>query len=504
MESKNVSLKRLRGLLFGSQTEKLKNVLAEEEKKKESASSENDAAEADSGDGTGHQAKPKPKGHGRNGAKKYVGAEKIAVRHESLKPGDGCPENRCKGKVYRQEPAVIVRVVGQAPLGAKVIELERLRCNLCGEVFTASPPEGIGDKKYDESAASMIGLLKYGSGLPFNRLERLQGNLGIPLPAATQWGIVNGAAGLISPAYEELIRQGAQGEVLHNDDTTAKILALMGKRRERTLSQEVGIVDSDRTGIFTSGIVSVSSGVKIALFFTGPKHAGENLEKVLAERASERAPPIQMCDALSRNVCGDFEAIVANCVAHARRQFVDVAENFPAECRHVLETLRDVYKIDAKAKALKLSPEERLGLHRAESRPLMVKLRRWLRDELKERRVEPNSGLGGAISYMQNHWRKLTLFYRKPGAPLDNNVAERALKKAILHRKNAMFFKTQNGARVGDLFMSLIYTAELCGADPFDYLNELQRHSKELSENPSDWMPWNYRETLDRLSANPS
>ena len=365
-------------------------------------------------------------------------------------------------------------------------------------MFTARAPEGIGEKKYDETAASMIALLKYGSGLPFNRLERLEGSLGIPLPAATQWDVVNEAAGVIWPVYGEIIRQAAQGEVLHNDDTTAKILELMGKRREKFLAGES---DTDRTGIFTSGIVSVSEGRKIALFFTGRKHAGENLEKVLAERASEHAPPIQMCDALSRNLSGDFNTLVANCVAHARRQFVDVAENFPEECRHIIETLRDVYKNDAEAKELKLSPQERLRLHREQSRRLMVELRLWFRTELKARRIEPNSGLGKAISYMKKHWSRLTLFYRKAGAPLDNNVAERALKKAILHRKNSMFFKTENGARVGDLYMSVIYTAEFCGANPFDYLNELQRHAAELSENPADWMPWNYRETLTRTAA---
>jgi len=116
--------------------------------------------------------------------------------------------------------------------------------------------------------------------------------------------------------------------------------------------------------------------------------------------------------------------------------------------------------------------------------------------QFAERKVEPNSGLGKAIQYLLNHWRKLTLFLREPGAPLDNNVCERALKKAILHRKNALFYRTLNGARVGDLFMSLIHTAELCGANPFDYLTELLRHPRELAQSPASWMPWNYRENL--------
>jgi hypothetical protein len=131
----------------------------------------------------------------------------------------------------------------------------------------------------------------------------------------------------------------------------------------------------------------------------------------------------------------------------------------------------------------------------------MEKLHAWCEVQFKERKVEPNSGLGQAISYLLKHWEKLTLFLRKEGAPLDNNLVERALKRAILHRKNSLFYKNRNGAQMGDLFMSLIHTCELNGANPFDYLNELQRHAGELKQNPSEWMPWNYRDTLARRAT---
>ena len=126
----------------------------------------------------------------------------------------------------------------------------------------------------------------------------------------------------------------------------------------------------------------------------------------------------------------------------------------------------------------------------------MQQLHDWLRRQLEEKRTEPNSALGGAIGYMLRHWEKLTLFLRKAGAPLDNNVCERALKKAILHRKNALFYRTQNGARVGDLFMSLIYTCQLNQANPFDYLTQLQRHADQVAASPHLWMPWNYRAAI--------
>jgi transposase len=119
-----------------------------------------------------------------------------------------------------------------------------------------------------------------------------------------------------------------------------------------------------------------------------------------------------------------------------------------------------------------------------------------LKAQFAERLAEPNSGLGKAISYLLNHWTRLTLFLERVGTPLDNNLAERSLKKAILHRKNSLFYKTRNGAKMGDLYMSLIHTCELNGANPFDYLTELQRHAEEVKRVPAEWMPWNYRKRL--------
>jgi transposase len=444
--------------------------------------------ESETGDGTqpDTNASPQP-GHGRNPAEAFGGAGKIDIAHEKLAHGDRCPD--CgKGNVYGQkEPKVLVRVVGQAPLAATVYSLERLRCGSCGQVFTAQEPEGVGPEKYDETAAAMIAQLKYGSGTPFHRLEKLEGQLGIPLPAATQWEIVEEAAEVIKPVRYELLRQAAQGEVLHNDDTGMRVLKLAREPSD------------ERTGVFTSGIVSTGYGRQIALYFTGPKHAGENIADVLKQRVSNLPPAIQMCDALSRNVPKlppGVEVLLANCLAHGRRQVVEVAANFPDECRYVLEMLGRVYGHDAEARERGLTAEERLRLHQERSGPVIEKLHGWLEAQFAERKTEPNSGLGKAITYLLRHWKALTTFLREAGAPLDNNLCERALKRAVLHRKNALFYRTLHGAEVGDLFMTLIHTCQLCGANSFDYLIELQRHARELAANPAEWMPWNYRETL--------
>jgi transposase len=435
------------------------------------------------------ESESKPAGHGRNGANAFRGAEKVKISHPNLQSGNRCPD--CgRGNVYEQkEPKVLVRIVGQAPLAATVYELERLRCNACGQIFTAEEPEGIGPEKYDETAAAMIAQLKYGSGVPFHRLEQMEDLMGIPLPASTQWEVVEEASALIKPAHEELIRQAAQGEVLHNDDTSMRVLRLAREPSD------------ERTGVFTSNILAVTAAHhKIALYFTGAKHAGENMAVVLKQRAEEPPPPIQMCDALSRNTPKGtgVEMLVAHCLAHGRRQFVKIAPNFPEECRYVLEALGDVYYNDAMAREQSLSAEDRLRLHQKQSGPVMEQLHAWLEAHFAEKKTEPNSGLGKAITYLLRHWKGLTAFLRHAGAPLDNNICEQALKRAVLHRKNALFYKTLNGAQAGDLFMSLIHTCRLCGANSFEYLTELQKHAGELVARPAEWMPWNYRDTLTR------
>jgi transposase len=528
LEKKHVSLQRLRQMLFGATTETTAQVLKQmlEHAGKEPTPAADAGAAAGEGGATEPGTAEKPKGHGRHGAHAYSGAKTLHVPLATLKAGDACP---CcvKGRVYAScGPGLLVRLTGQAPIGGTVYELEKLRCGLCGEVFSAPAPEGVGEEKYNPESAAMIALLKYGTGLPFHRLERLQEGLGIPLPAATQWEIVAQTAGVLAPTLTKMIHHAAQGEILHNDDTTMKVLALGQAAAEPAASaaESTGVpaaVQSapghtaagsagdaggacGRKGVFTSGIVSKTGDHQIALFFTGHKHAGENLFELLQQRSSELGPPIQMCDALSRNVPAALRTLLANCMAHSRRRFVDVAGSFPNECLHVLEILKDVYHNDAIAKGRGMSPEERLRFHQAQSGPRMAELQAWMEAQITPRKVEPNSGLGEAIAYMRKHWDKLTLFLRVPGAPLDNNVCERALKKAILHRKNALYYKTQNGARVGDLFMSLIHTCELNGANPFHYLTALQKHTCEMTAAPGQWMPWNYLHALASGQSHPS
>jgi transposase len=209
-----------------------------------------------------------------------------------------------------------------------------------------------------------------------------------------------------------------------------------------------------------------------------------------------------MCDGLARNLPGELETILANCLTHGRRNFVELLDRFPEECRHVIESFKVIYHNDKVSRENELSAEARLVYHQTHSGPTMNDLHAWLQLQFENKLVEPNSALGDAINYLLKRWEPLTLFLRQAGAPLDNNLCERALKKAILHRRNSMFYKTRHGAHVGDMYMSLIYTCELNGANPFGYLNQLQLqlNATNVSQQPERWMPWNYRESVTATS----
>ncbi|NDG42077.1 MAG: IS66 family transposase [Betaproteobacteria bacterium] len=498
LQNAKTSIKRFQRMLFGHRTELKHNVLKD-------CTARADQSGPDAGTGAATQPpgvvtpvpRPPRPGHGRNAAQAYSGAPIVECDHPDLEPGDRCPE--CdKGKVYDSPPKSLVKVVGQAPLGATVYRAQRLRCRLCDAIFTAPLPAAVASlPKYDSSCASMIAVLRYGNGFPHFRLEGLQASLYIPLPDATQWDIIAKASPSPRAVFEELIRQAAQAPLLHSDDTPMKVLSLM-KERERA---EAGGVKPVAKAINTSGIVAIlqdnaTERRKVVLFFTGHAHAGKNMERVLAHRAGELQPAMQMCDALAANIAGEFTTIVANCLAHGRRQVVDVAEQFPEAARCVVEALAKVYTNDAQCRTQACSPEQRLSFHQQYSQPIMDDLHTWITGQMQGKHVEPNSPLGKALNYLTKHWNELTLFLRQVGAPLDNNLCEQTLKRAIIHRKGSLFYKTVRGAEVGDIYMSLIHTCRLCDINPFDYLNALQQRARDVIAAPAQWLPWNFREQL--------
>lgn len=487
LQRQSLSLRRLRQMIFGPKTEKSSKLLS---KAKDKAA---DAAAPSAGSDGSSPPKEKKKGHGRNGVDDYPGAERIAVAHQTLQAGCTCPLCR-KGRLYdMNKPAPVVRIVAQPIFPGKIYELMRLRCNTCLMVFTAQPPAEAGTSKYSEEVPAMLAILRYGTGLPLFRIEKLQQGFGVPLPTATQWQLLWEAAQLLMPVLECLIQMAAQAWLFYHDDTRMKVLSLMKENAGQAVE---GRASKERTGIFTTGILAQVGELRIALFFTGRKHAGENLQSVLEQRQEGLPTPIQMSDGLASNQLNTGQTHQANCNAHSRRKYAELVDAFPEECRFVLETLKEVYKNDAKTKELALCAEARLRFHQTHSQKPMDALKQWAQEQIDQKKVESNSTLGQAITYMLKRWEKLTLFLRQAGAPLDNNVCEQILKRAILHRKNSMFYKNERGAMVGDLYMSLIETCRFCAVNPFEYLTAVQKHARLVRENPEQWLPWNFREAL--------
>lgn len=492
-EEMRISLRRLQNLLFGKKTEKSL-------RGKEDPPSDNDP-DSLSGSSAGNDPEPptsgslcreaevspedpRPRGHGRIGADAYREAETTPCSHSDLNPGQACPQCQ-KGTLYSlKNPSVEIRIIGNPPLSAHRYELERLRCSGCGAVMTASLPAEAPQEKYDACAQATVAVLKYGYGMPFHRLEQLQGQLGVPLPAATQWELVEEVANAAFPVYRTLRGLASQAGVFYADDSPIRILSLMQENQKDPAP--------GRKGMRTTAMVADLGDQSIYLYESGRSHAGENLEDLLEKRPGGLGPPIQMTDALSSNVSHSVRVQSVFCLAHARRRFHEIREFFPEVCQRVLDDIAWVYHVDSLAKAQNLDPQQRLAYHQQHSALVMEGLKAWLQEKWDQKEIEPNSSLGKAVSYWLGHWEKLTGFLRIPNSPLDNNVAEQALKTPILNRKNAYFFKTQTGAAVGSVLMSLIRTCTQAGANPIQYLATLLKHHNQVKRSPQHWLPWNY------------
>lgn len=428
--------------------------------------------------------------HGRISAKAYTGCEEVNLQHPSLTAGSACPccaEANTLGRLGEEDdPQMFIRLIGGPLVTGTRFVAPILRCGTCKERFyTPLPDEVKKAPKYDVSVASTLAISRYSLGIPMYRTEQNQVIHGIPLKDATQWDLTNKLHTVVNPVFNEMIQFAANGSLMVYDDTTGRIV----ENKVKGLATH------------TTAYISVVEGHKVHLFFTGTDHAGKNAAQILAQRTAEE-PLIAMMDASPNNIPKDLSSalyarfILCFCLVHGRRKFFEVFNFFDKECDLVLHIIGQVFAHDAVCKKNKFSPEERLAYHQKYSAPLMQTLYIWLNNQLLYEQTESNSGLGKAVRYMLKYWVPLTTFLRVAGAPLDSSWAERAIKIAIRHRRNSLFYKTTHGAEVGDCLMSLIYTAKENGINPYDYLNALQRYPNEVAANPALWLPWNYTQTM--------
>ncbi|MBV9225336.1 MAG: IS66 family transposase [Acidobacteriaceae bacterium] len=423
-------------------------------------------------------------GHGRRSVNDYPGAQRVSCHDPLRQPGDRCA---CGGRLYpTRTPAVFLRFTGQPLVGATCYEQTVLRCSTCQQRFPAPLPEGVPAEKYDATADVAVVMAKYAAGLPFHRLAQMQESYGVPLPPSVQWERVEAVADALLPVYLYLRTLAAQAGVLIGDDTCVQILSCYQENQQRA-------VNGQRHGLHTTGIVAQSpdkTQLSIVLYVSGRQHAGENVGELLELRPAEQNPPLQVGDALAANWSHSSPVITVKCLAHARRQFTDIEDMFPEECGHVREEFATVYHYDSQT--VGMTPEQRRAHHQLYSAPVLERLQSWIKIQFEQRRVEPNSALGKALAYLQRHWEGLTQFLRFGNAPLDTSAVERALKRVVLHRKNALFFRTEQGSAVGDLLMSVIETCRANGIRAADYLMQVMRNARAVRDNPAQWLPWNY------------
>lgn len=499
LQRKNLSIRKLREMVFGPRTEKRKDQNAGGEEKPEAKEGEapgaaqSDGPKAIERDLSQSAGQAPKRGHGRRPAAAYPGARRVQCRSAQYRAGDRCPDRLCQGRLYDlNEPKILLQFTGQPLIAATQFEREVLRCWSCQERYTAPLPGGVKEERYDATADATIALMKYGAGLPFYRQSGVQAMCGVPLSEATMWERCESVADAGLGVFLLLRRMAAGGEVIHTDDTRVRILSC--------LKEDEGKKKEERRATNSSGMVVLVENRKIALYVSGRRHAGENLEELLKQRRAGLPKPIQMSDALAANWGGKEEVIGAKCLAHARRKVFELAEIYPSECQVVLAAVGKVYQFDGEAKGL--SPIERLAHHQKHSGPVMEELKEWIEQQFRERQVEPNSSLGKALQYWRKHWPELTTFLREAGAPLDNNLSEQALKRVVLSRKNSLFYKTEHGASVGDILQSLIESCRLNGINAWDYLVTVVRNKAAARKNPQMYLPWTYkREEAEPLAA---
>lgn len=430
----------------------------------------------------------KLKGHGRLSINDYDQVVDVKVPHQTLSTGQECPL-KCDGVLYENYSANVLRITGGSLANATNYQLERLRCALCGNLFKASLPVGVSQDKYDTRFKSLLAINKYYMGMPFCRIKTFQSLIGVPLPESTQWDLIEQLADCVYPVFDALEKYAAQGEFIQADDTRVRILSVM-KENKKPPDKKT------RKGTYTTSIISKINGHAIYLFHSSRQHAGENVSALVDKRAPNLEPVKYMCDALSANMPNDLNAIVFNCLAHARRKFVELEPYFPNECKVVLDVIGKVYKWDNHAKDKSYCAEERLLLHKTHSKPILDTLKIWLDAQINDNLVEPNSNLGKAIQYMRNHWVRLTRFVEVAGTPLDNNLVETTLKIPIRVRKNAHFYATEHGAFIASMLQSLIQTCAAARINPIDYLTALQDNKSQIFKEPKSWFPWCYQETI--------
>jgi hypothetical protein len=474
-----------------------------------------DAAPTGEADGSADKSDPqKVKGHGRNGASAYTRAEHVVHALAAGVIGMLCAA--CEiSRLSRYREKIVIRLVGQPLFGAWIHHYEQARCRNCGRIVRAAGPsqvlEGVGSSyiTYDWSACAMLIVMHYFGGAPFKRLESLHQGWGIPIPDANQWDVVDTSDDLLRPLYRALEQHAIQKATNFRIDDTGSVIVTLRREIQAEIAalELVGESTKDvRTGINATGSYWETPDGRIVLFFTGRHHAGEIIDQLLAHRKISASKLVKITDGASKNFDHEHEdkLVEATCNAHALLKFRDIKDKYPAEYAVAGRVYKQVFDHDDNAKALGLTPVERMLYHRRHCKPLMQELKAMCEEKITDKLVEPNSPLWEPLSFVVNQWERLSRFCEVPGVPLDTNLVEQALIIPVRYLAGSFNYQTADGAVVGDHLMSLIASARANGVEPVAYLTDCLRCHEDLAKRPDHYLPWAYRQRLKERDSPPA
>lgn len=471
---KKISQERFQRMLFGPTSEKMQTLFQDEViLEPENQMEEDDEADVN---------KKSKSGHGRRNLKLHINSE-TEVIHCEHQAGSICPTCR-DGKLKKADSLqrTCIRTINL--VSVKIFEIETLKCGTCSHRESAPEPEVLKDcfGKYHVSTITHLAFSRYAMGLPSHRIESFTEYTGLKISDTTQFRLFEWAASQLFPVFKELCLLAANAKLTYRDDSPNKILVFQKQQREaKKLNAAV------RVGVTTTNVTAETEKGSISLFFTGTEHAGEVINRLLTQRKTGD-PMIAMADASSANRKHDFSdrVLEVSCMSHARRNFYELQDYDKHATTMALGLIQSVYQNDAVCKNRNLSPRKRLKFHAQNSTKFMDKLHALCAQELLK---TSQPSLKQAYNYTLKHWDRLTQFLKVEGVPLDNNICEREIKSSIRHRKNSLFFRSEDGALVGDILMSLFRTSQLNKLNPLEYLEHALKNREQVRMNPQLFLP---------------
>jgi transposase len=358
----------------------------------------------------------------------------------------------------------VVEELEYIPAKLYVIEyaLKKYACKKCqsGVVMEPVPPRPIKKGRPGPGLLAWVLVSKYQDHLPLHRLERIFERHGLGIHRSTLCDWVSASARLLGPIVEAMKRELLRSRVLQADETPVPL-------REPGLEKM-----TRRAYIWTYGLPRG----EVVYDFT-PGRSGEGPRKFLGEFEG-----YLQTDAYSgyNAVFESGRVIHLACWAHARRKFYDARVEEPGFADMVLAAIQKLYRLEREAKEKGVAGEALVDLRTREARPVLLGIRELL--DLSRGMFLPRSGLGEAIDYTLGQWDALLRYVEIPEAEIDNNAAERSMRRVVLGRNNWLFVGHPEAGPRAAVILSLVETCRRLEVNPYEYLRSVLH---EIVKDPS-------------------